>query len=171
MNSFTAVGGAVLLVLASLCAHSQEASEPAVCSEDIQALVSAALKHSLVEARDLPDLLLIEQHDPVYILNHLWENDCLLDSEVLPDISEGGYVLVTSEELLELAVAAGSDIAYLHSGNARLAQSEASLSLRVRIQQPPGRERRLLCCCGGPIEFALIDGVWRYRRWGPILCS
>jgi hypothetical protein len=171
LNSFTTIAAVALFVLASVGAHAQEISESPVCSEDVQAVVAAALRHALVEARDLPDLVMVEREDAVYFLNTLWENECLVDSAVLPDAGAHSYVLGSREDPLELAASLDSSIAYVRSGEVSVMDAEASLVLAVYIQQAPEDQRPLLCCCGGSVKFLRVDGAWRFQEWGPIYCS
>jgi hypothetical protein len=107
----------------------------------------------------------------VYVLDYLWDNDCIVDENVLPASGEANYVLVSRNELTELASQLQVDIAYVRGGEAYLSEEIASMSIGAAIELAPGEQRGLLCCCGGSIQFARVNGSWTFRQWGPIYCA
>ena len=171
MNHLAAFAVVVLLSLGWSLAGAQQTSEQPVCSHDVQSLFAKALRHALVEAKDLPDFSLVHQSNSVYILDYLWGNDCIVNKNVLPASSEADYVLVSRNDLIDLASQLQTDIAYIRGGEANLSEERASISLGAAIELAPGEQRGLLCCCGGSIEFVRLNGLWEFRQWGPIYCA
>jgi len=152
-------------------AEAQQAPAPTACSADIQNLVATALQHALEDARDLPDLPLVSEYGSIYVLDHLWGNECTLGADVLPESAAASYVLVSRDDLIELSASLGTDIAYVRGGEAMLTGSTASMWLGAALQPAAGDLRGVMCCCGGAIEFDRVDGSWEYRQWGLTVCA
>jgi hypothetical protein len=172
MRYVTAYFGA--LVFYFIGAHvsiAQEVLEAEVCASEIQDLVARSLQHALVDAQDMPSIGDARLHESTYILNYLWENECLIDASAIPRSSEYPLVLVSREELEDLAAKSTEFIAYVRGGEARVAEDQASISLGVSLQLPPGDQAGLLCCCGGRMDLSRTNDEWEFVRWGPVFCS
>lgn len=166
---------ACILVSATLClatslARAQK-QNPEACPPEVQDVLAAALTHALEDAKDLPDLgFIVQKQRTVYVLNYLWENECVIDQAVLPRSTEP-YVLVSREKLSDLAREQGEDVAYVRAGDVQIGEEEGQLSLGVSIQQVPGEEQPLQCCCGGKLMLRRSGNVWRFVEWRNIVCA
>jgi hypothetical protein len=144
---------------------------PASCSAEIRGALAVALDHSLRVAKDLPDFGLVARQGAIYILSSVWENECLIDKSVLPRSASETYVLVSPEELADLARQRGDGVAYVRAGGVRPGTEEVRLWLGVAMQQVPGDKRPLLCCCGGEVVIKRMGDGWEFSQWKDILCA
>ena len=161
----------LFVTLAAFTARAQPAADPESCSIEVSAVMAAALKHALVDARDLPDLLLVEQRDPVYVLDHLGGTDCVVEDTVLPTSNGRTYVLLSRDEARVLANQRGESVAFARAGEVAFAGEAASLFVGASIRLPEGDERSLTCCCGGQMFLRREAGVWVFVRWGMKFCA
>lgn len=170
--AFLGIIALVALVLSApaFTARAQLVVDSVPCSREVVAVVAEALKRSLVDARDLPDLHLVEQNERVYISNYVWGTDCLLVDAVLPTSSDRAYALVSGDEAQNLANARGG-LAFVRAGAVEINEGEASLWVGTSLQLGQGDERGLTCCCGGQMLLRRDAGAWEFVRWGMRLCA
>jgi hypothetical protein len=143
-----------------------------ICGADIQGAVAAALKHSLEDAVDLPDLGIVShEHGMVYVLDYLSENNCLLDKTVLPASTTRMYVLASREQLVELARQHEDGIAYVRAGDVQVGNEESWFWLGVSMQPAPGDHRLLVCCCGGMVVLRRSANQWVFQEWKNKMCA
>jgi hypothetical protein len=158
-------------ILAAFSVRAQSAVDPEACSSEIMAVVAAALKHALVDTRDLPDLLLIERNDPVYVSDYLSGTECLVGDAVLPTSSSKTYVLLSRDEARDLANQRGEPIVFASAGDVMVVGGEASVWVGASLRPADGDERGLTCCCGGQMFLRRNAGAWEFVRWGMRLCA
>jgi hypothetical protein len=130
-----------------------------------------AFKHALVDARDLPDLPIVEQHRPVSVLDHLWGTECLVEEAVLPTSDGQSYALASREEARELAGQRRETVALVRAGGVRFLEDEVSVWLGAFLQPAPEDERGLICCCEGEMFLRRVAGAWIFVRWGDVFCA
>jgi hypothetical protein len=170
----THLANVVVLLVATLVAstvRAQPITGAETCSMEVATVMAAALKHALVDVRDLPDLSLVEQHDPVYVLNYLWGTECVVEDTVLPKSNRRTYVLFSRDEARVLANQRGQSVAFARAGEVKFAEAEASVFVGAAVQPPEGEERGLTCCCGGQMFLRREAGVWVFARWGMVGCA
>ena len=160
----------LLLSVPAFPARAQPAVDSTACSREVMAVVAAALKHSLVEVRDLPDLLLVEESDPVYVSDYLWGTDCALADAILPTSTDRAYVLLSRNEAQERANARGR-FPFVRAGDVEIAEGKASVWVGAALQPVQGAERGLTCCCGGQVFLRRDASAWAFVRWGMRLCA
>jgi hypothetical protein len=132
--------------------------------------VAAAQKHALVDARDLPELLIVEQGDSVYVSGYLWGSECILKDTILPASGGRAYVLLGRDEARDLANERGG-ITFARAGDVQIAEGEASVWIGASLRPADGDERGLTCCCGGQMFLRRVAGEWVFVRWGMRLCA
>src|SRR5262245_31498152 len=163
---------AVLLVtVVAFSVRSQPAVNPESCSSEVTAVVAAALKHALVDARDLPDLLIVERDDPVHVSDYLWGTECVVDDAVLPTSSSRTYALLGRDEARDLANQRGERIVFAQGGEVEIVEGEASVWVGASVRPADGDERGVLCCCGAQLFLRREAGAWVFVRWGMRLCA
>jgi hypothetical protein len=161
----------VLLVSVTvLVARAQPDVDSAACSSEETAVVAAALKHALVDARDLPDLLIVERNDSVYVSDYLWGTECILKDTILPTSGGRTYVLLSRDEARDLANERDG-ITFARAGDVKIAEGEASVWVGASLRPADGDERGLTCCCGGQMFLRRDAGEWVFLRWGMRLCA
>lgn len=162
---------ALLTALSAFSVHGQPTVDPQPCSGEVMAVVAAALKHALVDARDLPDLLIVEQSDPVRVSDYLWGNECLLAPAVLPTSRSGTYALLGRDEARDMANQRGEPIIFARAGQVEVAEEEASVWVGASLRPADGDERAVTCCCGGQMFLRREAGRWVFARWGMQACA
>jgi hypothetical protein len=171
MTSFAKVVILLCVTLAAFTVRAQSAADPESCSTEASAVMAGALEHALVDARDLPDLLLAEQRDRVYVMDYLWGTDCVVKDAVLPTSNRRTYVLLSRDEARVLANQRGESVAFVNAGEVTFAGEEASLFVGAAIRLPDGDERGLTCCCGGQMFLRREAEAWVFARWGMKGCA
>jgi hypothetical protein len=161
----------LLVTLAAFSVRAQPTVKPEPCSSEVMAVVAAALKHALVDARDLPDLLIVEESDPVHVLNYLWGTECLVGDAVLPTSSSRTYALLSRDEARDLANQRGEPIVFARAGDVKVVEGEASVWVGASLRSADGDERGLTCCCGGQMFLRRAAGAWVFARWGSVFCA
>ena len=162
---------ALLVALAAFSVRGQPTANPEPCSGEVIAVVAAALKHALVDARDLPDLLIVEQNDPVHVSDYLWGSECLLGDAVLPASSSRNYALLDRDEARDLANQRGEPIVFARAGDVEVVEGEASVWVGASLRPVDGDERGITCCCGGQMFLRREAGAWVFARWGMKACA
>ena len=170
MKRFANVILVLLVSMPVFAVRAQPAANSPACSSDVMAVVAAALSHALVDVRDLPDLLLVERNDPVYVSDYLWENECTVKDTILPTSSDRTYALLRRDEAQDLANKRGG-IAFARAGDVKIVEGEASVWVGASLQPAQGDERGLTCCCGGQMFLRREAGAWTFVRWGMRLCA
>jgi hypothetical protein len=171
MKRVVNVSVVLLVTLAALSVRGQPTVNPMSCSREVMEVVAAALRHALVDARDLPDLLLVEQDDPVHVSDYLWGSECLVGDEVLPTSSSRTYVLLSRDEARELANQRGEPIVFARAGDVNVVEGEASVWVGASLRPADGDERGFTCCCSGQMFLRRNAGAWEFVRWGMVLCA
>jgi hypothetical protein len=156
----------LFLTLVAPAVRAQPVADAEPCSTEVAAVVAAALKHALVDARDLPDLLLVEGLDLVYVSNYLQGTECVVEDAVLPTSSTRTYVLLSRDEARMLANQRGEHIVLARAGEVEFADGDASVIVGAILRLPEGDERDVLCCCGGQMFLRREAGIWVFARWG-----
>lgn len=162
---------AILVGLPPIPVYGQPTVNPERCSAEVTAVVAAALEHALVDARDLPDLLIVEQNDPVRVSDYLWGSECLLGDSVLPTSSSRNYALLGREEARDLANQRGEPIVFARAGEVEVVEGEASVWVGASLRPADGDERGITCCCGGQMFLRREAGAWVFVRWGMKACA
>jgi hypothetical protein len=171
MTHLTKVVVLLVVTLAASTLRAQPVAGPEICSSEVAGVMAAALKHALVDARDLPDLLIVERRDPVYVSNYLWGTECLVEDTVLPTSNSRNYVLLGRDEARVLANQRGEAVVFARAGEVKFVEGEASVWVGASLQPPEGDERGLVCCCGGQMFLRREAGVWVFARWGMVGCA
>jgi hypothetical protein len=168
LASLIAVLGASTMAVA---VRAQPSVDPAPCESEGMAVVAAALKHALADVRDLPDLLLVEQNDQVYVSDYLWGSECLMTDGILPTSSRRTYTLLGRDEAQNLANDRGEPVAFARAGDLTIVEEEASVWVGAFLQPAQGDERKLTCCCGAQMFLRRDAGAWAFVRWGMRICA
>lgn len=165
------VTGVLLLGLTALPGYSQSlVSDQPSCSQAVQVLVSAALRH-IVAVRDLPDFNLVAADRPILVGNFISGLNCTLHDEVLPTPSELPFQLVAPRQL-QLAANTDGRVRYVDVSHARgFDETEASIAVGVSMLLPENSDDVLECCCSGEAMFMKIEDEWVFVTWGPVVCA
>ena len=166
----TRVSLTLISLLSSMGAFAQ--TPTGSCSLDITRSVALGLDHALEDARDLPDYgFLTDGRETIYVSSYLWENDCVVDDSVLPETSDQNFVLMSQQDLTELAARRRSDIVHVDAGDVRILGGEIRLWVRVAIQPYADSGLGLECCCGGEMVFRRNDVGWEFAEWAVTVCA
>jgi hypothetical protein len=171
MERFANVIVVLLASIAAFAVRAQPVVNPKVCSSDVMAVVAAALEHALVEARDLPDLLIVEQSDPTYVLDYVWGTECLVETTVLPTSTGRTRTLLGRDEARDLANERGEPITFARVGDVKIVGEEAWVWVGAAVQPAKDDKRGLTCCCGGQMFLHREAGAWTFLRWLTRLCA
>lgn len=168
------IAGLIAVMAVALAAppvRGQPGAGRAPCSGEAVAVVKAALRHALVDARDLPDLELVERSGPVRIWSQLWGGGCLLGDAVVPAPGRRTHALVGPEEARDLANRRGGPVAFVRAGDVAVAGAEASVWLGVSLQLADGAGHGATCCCGAQMFLRRTGRAWVFSRWGEVYCA
>ena len=150
------------------CSHAQPTQMP--CSEEVQALASAALAY-IVEARDLPDFQLLADDRPILVSSHIGGLTCELQDEILP-ASLALPMRLASPAQLQSAANVDGRAQYVDMSNARgFEGTQASLTIGVGMLLPEDSNQGLLCCCSARATFGKVGGTWVFTGWTSSVCA
>ena len=164
------VSGMLLVGLTALPGYSQSLGDQQPCSQAVQVLVSAALRH-IVAVRDLPDFNLVAADRPILVGNFVSGLNCTLHEEVLPTPSELPLQLVPPRQL-QFAANTDGRVRYVDVSHAwGVDETEAAIAVGVSVLLPENSGDLLECCCSGEAMFMKVEDEWVFVTWGPVVCS
>jgi hypothetical protein len=171
MERFANVIVVLLASLAVFAVRAQPVANPKACSSDIQAVVAAALKHALVDARDLPDLYIVEQSNPIHIFEHVWGTECVVENTALPTSAGRTYTLLGRDQARELVKERGKSITFAQAGDVKVVGDQASVWVGAAVRLANDDKHELACCCGGQMFLRRQAGAWAFLRWETHVCA
>lgn len=159
----------LLLLLTSCRTADTRPDEPAGDIEE--AVISAALRHAFVGARDVPDYSLLSDPNRVILTSEraLMQPGKVLQSEgdPLPDLTPGAlpdtrdvrFVLLSGNEIRERAESEGA-FAHAQVGAVEIDGERATAEIATTWAIPPDSETIYLSGGGYVLELRREDGSW-----------
>lgn len=161
----TAIGIGVLIVAGS-CAVSPRRVTTA--QDTVEAVLSVALRRSLVDPRDLPDIGLIADSAEIIVRSTIPSSSYHISPGALP-IVDGKRLLLLTESAIRARAASRGDVYFVAVNDLKVVGDDAEFYIGVEVATSPVRP--ILCCCSAKVRYARVDGAWVYRGSTEFMCA
>ncbi len=165
---------ALIAVVASLPAAGIGAENAKSSSSDPEKflqLQTSVFYHTLVEAKDLPDIGILPKKGAIVVRTEIPRQQLTIDRRALPNINGTSFVLMTREEIQEKANRDDDPFTYIVIDSIEFKDAIASVRVGTDMAIPEGSGLGKLCCCKGLAIFKLQDGRWIFERWKEEICA
>jgi len=142
-----------------------------VKSEQLLAVQMAVLAHTLVEAKDLPDIGMLPKDGPIIVQSDIPGQKATIDSRALPSIKGRKLVLMTRKEIQDKADRDDATLTYVEIDSIVVEGTVAKVSVGTNMAIPTNSHLAKLCCCTGLAIFNLVKDSWIFGNWSETVCA
>jgi hypothetical protein len=134
-------------------------------------LQSSVFRHTLLEAKDLPDIGVLPKQGNIIVRQEIGRQKLEVDPRSLPKVRGVSFVLMPKDQIQDRANREHDTFTYVVLSSLDIDGPTAKVAVGTDMAIPENSGIGKLCCCIGTAEFKLIRQAWVFIKWTGIICS
>lgn len=163
---------ALVLSISSCALQVADIGSAPVCHSDVSQVIADTLHQAIdKEEAQIPDYGFASRYGFAYLLNHVDENRCRINEEMLTEAIREKFTLVKKTQLGSRARSHGGKLTYMVVESVEIDTDVAHVWVGAQTHFAGNKKLGSLCCCSGEMTLKRFGDEWIFQEWSNRICG